>query len=320
MSAAGRLLAVALLVGGAGTACAAEPAASEADEENLDSGWFQRDYAKLRVVPMAPGVRAVLGAGGNSVVVEGTGAALVVDTKCDVPLMPGASDFARWVTREVPVPVTDIVNTHYHYDHAFGNVNFPDATVHVHPRGIPAMSREDGDFWESHRASKPLDGLAQAVTRIDVGGHTVEVHHAGRAHTASDLWVYLPKEDVVVTGDLIFNGYFPFFDDTEDGSSLAGTATALRTIAREHPTARVVPGHGPLCGAAELLAYADFLDDVDRVARAALAEGKSEVEAGRMGEGRWNRKVLPSFHHGKLTWATSKSVTRAAYRFARAGR
>ncbi|NOU29984.1 MAG: MBL fold metallo-hydrolase [Polyangiaceae bacterium] len=299
-------------------ACAAEPAA-ESDEENLDAGWFQRDYAKLSVVPLGPGLRAVLGGGGNSVVIEGSGAALIVDTKCDVPLMPGASSFARWVASEVKVPISDVVNTHYHYDHAFGNPSFGGARVHVHPRAIPAMSREDGDFWREHPGA-PLVPLTQETTRLDVGGRVVEVHHAGRAHTASDVWVYVPDENVVITGDLIFNGYFPFFDDTEDGSSLAGTASALRAIAKAHPTARIVPGHGALCTAADLEAYARFLDDADAVARAALAQGKSEREAGLLGEGRWDRKVLPSFHHGKLTWATSASTTRAAYRLARAGR
>jgi cyclase len=35
------------------------------------------------------------------------------------------------------------------------------------------------------------------------GNRVIEIRHLGRAHTAADLVVHLPKENIAVTGDLV---------------------------------------------------------------------------------------------------------------------
>jgi glyoxylase-like metal-dependent hydrolase (beta-lactamase superfamily II) len=79
--------------------------------------------------------------------------------------------------------------------------------------------------------------------------HTMTLHHGareirimylGRAHTAGDLVVYLPKERIVATGDLVYEtppyGGDAYFMDWID------TLEALKQLDFD----TVLPGHGPL--------------------------------------------------------------------------
>ena len=71
-----------------------------------------------------------------------------------------------------------------------------------------------------------------------------EIHllHLGRAHTAGDVFVYLPKEKVVITGDAMI-GWTPFMGDgyPEDW---AGTLDRLAQLDFTH----IIMGHGDVAG------------------------------------------------------------------------
>jgi len=73
---------------------------------------------------------------------------------------------------------------------------------------------------------------------VDLGGRIVEITHAGRGNTSGDLVVYLPRERVLVTGDLLVSPV-PF---TFDGYPAEWIET-LKTI-RQWPADVIVPGHG----------------------------------------------------------------------------
>lgn len=59
-------------------------------------------------------------------------------------------------------------------------------------------------------------------------GRTIHVYYFGRGHTRGDVVVYLPKEKVVVTGDLLTNG-IPFMRDAYP-SQWAGTLEAVQSL------------------------------------------------------------------------------------------
>src|SRR2546422_1513442 len=67
-----------------------------------------------------------------------------------------------------------------------------------------------------------------------------EIHllHLGRAHTEGDVFVYLPKEKVVITGDALI-GWTPFMGDGYP----AEWAATLDRLARPHFT-HIIMGHG----------------------------------------------------------------------------
>lgn len=75
---------------------------------------------------------------------------------------------------------------------------------------------------------------------IDLGNREVQLLHLGRGNTAGDAIAYLPKEKIVVAGDLLVYP-LPY---AGDGYPSEWTET-LRKVGQLDPTT-IVPGHGPI--------------------------------------------------------------------------
>ncbi len=267
-------------------------------------------YVKVSSTVLAPGVRAFFGGGGNSLLVESGGRSLLVDTK----FPPGSTSLNRWIAHHGAKPVDVLVNTHYHYDHTDGNSLYP-AAEKMAGGGAPALMRKyDNDWWSAHADGLPTSAVTDERT-LQVGNVEVRLEPLGLpAHTAADLWVYLPQQNVIATGDLVFHTYYPFLDQPEGGTSIPGMVDAVRRLAQEHPDAVFLPGHGPLATAADLLHYADYLEAMQTAAVAEHAQGWTEDQAaGRNDLAKWGLSVLPSYHHHKLIWSTAANDARWAY-------
>jgi glyoxylase-like metal-dependent hydrolase (beta-lactamase superfamily II) len=88
---------------------------------------------------------------------------------------------------------------------------------------------------------------------------------------------------VLHTGDVYWNGLFPFID-TASGGTIDGTIAACdRALAIAKDSTRIIPGHGPLSDKAGLKAYRDMLVVVAERIGKLVAEGKTpeEVEAAK---------------------------------------
>jgi cyclase len=76
---------------------------------------------------------------------------------------------------------------------------------------------------------------------INDGKRRIEILYLGKAHTRGDLAVYLPKEKIVASGDLIVHP-IPLVGSTAYPLEYAAT---LENLAKLHAEI-IVPGHGPL--------------------------------------------------------------------------
>lgn len=288
-------------------------------------GWMYVSFSRQTHLTLAPNVFASLGGGGNSLVVSDGKDALLVDSK----FWPGSASLHHWIVTDLKLHVTTVVNTHHHYDHTRGNELYPDARF-VGYQTAPALLKErpkDAEWVKAHPFAVPTvlvgEAMADAASAmtLTVGGTEVKLFHPGTAHTHDDLCVYLPKQNIVMTGDLLFFGYYPFIDTSPTGgASLKGMVAALRKLAADFPEATFIPGHGPLARAGDLRAYADYLEDLDTQVRRAFDAGKSEDETARIVDlSRWDRKILPSFPDDRIVpeWATADRNIRSAYRLLR---
>jgi glyoxylase-like metal-dependent hydrolase (beta-lactamase superfamily II) len=75
---------------------------------------------------------------------------------------------------------------------------------------------------------------------IDLGNREVQVKFLGRGNTSGDAVVYLPREKIVVTGDLVVHP-IPYF---YDGYPVEWIQTLENLAALDAGT--IVPGHGPV--------------------------------------------------------------------------
>ena len=215
----------------------------------------------------------------NIGVVLGDGAALVIDTRSTHAQGREILADLGMLTAD---PVTIVVDTHGHFDHAFGNHVFRPAAIWGHA-ACPAFMARTAERARSTMAIEHPDlaaELAEVVidppehlfaerTTIEVGGRPVDIQYLGRAHTDHDIVVSIPGADVVFAGDLVEGGAVPYFGD---GYPLDWPATA-EALARL-VTGTIVPGHGDHAGRAFAEAQA--------AAIAAIAELARQVHAGKI--------------------------------------
>src|SRR5213593_2069439 len=96
-----------------------------------------------------------------------------------------------------------------------------------------------------------------------------EIHllYLGRAHTEGDVFVYLPREKVVVTGDAVI-GWTPFMGDgyPEDW---CGTLDRLAQLDFTH----IIMGHGEIAGRDWLRTFRSYVHDMVEAVRHEVAAG-----------------------------------------------
>jgi len=95
----------------------------------------------------------------------------------------------------------------------------------------------------------------------------------GRGHTSGDVVVYLPKEKVVATGDLL-HGWMPFMGDSYPSEWVA-TLDALDKLDFDH----IVGGHGSVKPKAHLRFFRNYLADLVEAVRAARGRGETLEQA-----------------------------------------
>ncbi|MEN8162221.1 MAG: MBL fold metallo-hydrolase [Myxococcota bacterium] len=207
-----------------------------------------------------------------------------------------------------------LVNTHHNIDHCWGNQLFRDDEIIAHRRAAEAMAKDMrpemiSALLEAKDASPGLawfaddlrghfdfsdievtlpNHLIEGDVDLDLGPTRARLLCVGPAHTAGDVIVHLPADDVVFAGDVIFRDCTPLGWE----GTFAGWIAALDRILALAP-AVIVPGHGPLCGPEGARELRDYFVYVKREARACYERGLTLEDAAAAIElgpyGRWKQ-------------------------------
>ena len=183
-------------------------------------------------------------------------------------------NLAAWLRSELDerfdVPVKYVLYSHHHADHASGGAYFADTAVFV---GHEAMADGVAALGSAAAANIVLPDLTFSdQMAISLGGQTVELHHAGPAHSDDMTVLYFPEQRVSFGVDYAnvqrlpsrLNGY-PIDQYAHGLSILAG-----------FDADQVVIGHGDIIGTnQDINDYRNFLLQIQTEVRAAIAEGKS---------------------------------------------
>ncbi len=117
----------------------------------------------------------------------------------------------------------------------------------------------------------PTRTVNSSVT-LNEGGREIQILLLGRGHTDGDVFIYLPQEKVVATGDALID-WMPFMNDgfPEDW---IGTLTALEG----YDFTRVIPGHGDVVARDHLGFFRGYLTDLIGAVKQAAADGAALEE------------------------------------------
>ncbi|MGQ9369358.1 MBL fold metallo-hydrolase [Azospirillum sp. ST 5-10] len=186
----------------------------------------------------------------NSGVIVGDDGVMVIDARA-TPAM--AEDLVRHIRRVTDKPVRHVLLTHYHAVRVLGasgyradNVIASDATLElIRERGQQDMDSEIQRFPRLFRAVESVPGLTWPTIVFHdrlvmwMGKREVHIIHAGRGHTKGDTVVWLPKEKVLFSGDLVEYGATPYCGDAYF-TDWPGTLDRLGAFAAD----KMVPGRG----------------------------------------------------------------------------
>jgi glyoxylase-like metal-dependent hydrolase (beta-lactamase superfamily II) len=261
--------------------------------------------APIQVHRLRGNVSLLEGSGGNIAVLTGPDGKLLVDAGIGV----SRPQLTKALAGLGPEPVTHLINTHWHFDHADGNAWLHEAgaaiLAHENARKhlLSAQRVEDWDFDFPAAPPGAIPGEIFATDHtVQSNGATLALRYYGPAHTDSDISVTFVEADIVHTADIYWNGIYPFIDYSTGGSIDGTIRGAEATLAATTDTTIIVPGHGrPVSNRAELQAYRDMLVTVRDKVAALKRQGRSleEIVAARPTaayDAKWGQFVIgPDF-------------------------
>lgn len=240
------------------------------------------------------------GGGGNSAVfVTGDGVVLV-DTK-----MPGwGQPLIDKIGELTSSPITTIINTHTHFDHVGGNVEFPEAVEVVAHENTRRLMREWNDIsglgfaGENVFAASGGQGIATRTftdrLTLGSGADQVDLHYFGRGHTGGDAWVVFPALRTAHAGDMFAGKAMPLLDANNGGSGVDFPGT-LRNAHGGMAVDTIITGHSTQMTPDDLAEFADYVGDFVDAVRAARQAGQTveEFAAGWEAPARYSAYAAP---------------------------
>jgi glyoxylase-like metal-dependent hydrolase (beta-lactamase superfamily II) len=251
----------------------------------------QQDFSKTEIhfLPAQGNVFMLVGAGGNITVQAGKDGVLIVDTQF-APLSGKILDAIKKLSDQ---PLRYIVNTHYHGDHTGGNEPLrkagstiaggnvagdlgaaasEGAQIIAHDNVAKRMSAPTGQQAPTPSGAWPTDTFIDDEKKLWFNGEGIEIIHLPNAHTDGDSIVFFRRSDVIATGDLFTTTDYPVID-TAAGGTINGLIDGVNrildlviTVYGQEGGTLIVPGHGRLCDAGDLINYREMATIVrDRI-------------------------------------------------------
>jgi glyoxylase-like metal-dependent hydrolase (beta-lactamase superfamily II) len=207
-----------------------------------------------------------------------------------------------------------LTTTHFHPEHASGQIGFPPDTIVIRNRVQQAELDADGNrmiglFASGSAQMKSLlegatvgkaDILFDRAAEIDLGGVHARLLYFGAAHTRGDELTFVPEDSVLIPGDVVQNEVSPNF--TCATCNPRSWIAVLDEVAKLHPQI-IIPDHGGFGGESLIGQDRAFLADLQARASALKAQGVPVAQAGR--------QLQTEFTHKYPGWQTLQNLPRS---------
>jgi cyclase len=248
------------------------------------------DNVEVHVLPVQGNVYMLVGSGGNITVQIGKDGVLLVDAE----YAQLSNKILAAIRTISDGPLRYIINTHYHPDHTSGNENLRNAgrsivggnvagdlgagaategaAIIAHFNVLKRMSAPTGTQAPTSSGGWPTSTYTSDEKKLWFNNEGIEIIHPEHAHTDGDSIVFFRKSDVISTGDIFTMTSYPIID-LAAGGSYQGLLDAVNkindlviTVYGQDGGTLIVPGHGRLCDAGDLLNYREMITIIrDRI-------------------------------------------------------
>jgi cyclase len=239
------------------------------------------DTIPIQVSSLGAGLSLISGPGGNIAALVGPDGIIMVDS-----FVPARGAELAPIVRKLGAGSITLINTHWHFDHTGGNVALAGvgAKIVAHETVRTRLGSEQymADFElkvpPSPAAALPVVTIGNEAT-IYLHGEEIHLQHVAPAHTDGDVFIHYRKANVLQTGDLFSNGFFPNIDSSSGGWIGGMIAAADRILKLAGPNTKIIPGHGPLAAKEDLAAFRKMLLTLHDRLSPMLDAGKTTREA-----------------------------------------
>jgi cyclase len=232
-----------------------------AEEPPRDPGFATNP---VKITELSPGISVLMGPGGNITVLNAGEGSLMIDS--GIPSR--SADVIAGATKAAgnAIPRT-LINTHWHFDHTGGNAALAQAGVRAiiaHDNTLARLSSPQHiafmglDFPAADVTARPSLTFTDSMT-IHRGDEDVRLLYFAPAHTDTDIAAFFRGANVLSTGDLFFNGFYPFIDYSTRGSLDGMIAASDRMLTFVDDKTKIVPGHGPVGDKGDLISFRGML-------------------------------------------------------------
>ena len=245
------------------------------------SALAQNRPVEFLTTPLSGTVTMLSGSGGNVGISAGEDGVFIIDDQ----VQPITDQLLAAIRKTSDKPIRFVINTHYHGDHVGGNevIGGTGAIIIAHENVYRRMSTEQFSKFMNETTPPWPAGALPVITFSDhvtlqFNGEAATVYHVANGHTDGDAIIYFPVSNVIHTGDIYFNGLYPFID-LDGGGTLQGMLAAVEfALTLTNEDTRIIPGHGPLASVNDLASYRDFLVEARDKVQVLIDRGKSLEE------------------------------------------
>jgi glyoxylase-like metal-dependent hydrolase (beta-lactamase superfamily II) len=251
------------------------------------------------------------GSGGNIAVLTGADGKILIDAGIGV----SRPQVTKALADLGPDPITHLINTHWHFDHADGNEWLHSVGAKIiaqqntrkHLSEIQRVEDWDYNFLPAAHGAIPTEVFSKQLN-LKLNGSSIGLKHYGPAHTDSDISVTFAEADVVHVGDTFWNGIYPFIDYSTGGSIDGMIAASDANLAATTDETIIIPGHGrPVSNKAELKEFRDMLVTVrDKVAELKnQRKSRDEIVAAKPTaafDAKWGQFVIDPAYFTRLVY------------------
>ena len=236
----------------------------EGQQAVLDAFGWDLKKAEITIERINENNHVLFGLGGNILVNSGKDGVLIVDDQ-----FPQLKNKIMSAIRKIGGRKIDyIVNSHWHFDHAEGNIAFGKTGsriiahensrfMMINPQPINLVSVV---YPQQPYPSHALPQITyQDTMTVNLNGEEIGLYNFGSAHTTGDTAVYLKQSNILHMGDVFNMSGFPFID-ADNGGNIDGIIYFCQSILSViNDETVVVPGHGPISTTQDMQNYIDML-------------------------------------------------------------
>jgi len=230
----------------------------------IRAGCLQAAQAGARITTTDLGGATLLqGAGCNVVAIPGPDGALMIDggLAANADVLLAAVKSATRTTR-----INTLIDTHWHPEQVGANeaVGKSGGVIFAHEKTKTALSNTiyDSIAFKGRRAPLPEAARPTKTTRgdgsMEFAAQEIAYGYMPSAHTDGDLYVHLPKMNLLIVGGVTSAQEWPLLD-YKNGAWLGGRVRALEHLADlVQPDTRVVPANGRIMTGKEIVRHRDM--------------------------------------------------------------